>query len=102
MIRDPLPWKPSTASQHYLEGLVDTGLLQANVDGEPSVWISLGTAAEPNPPPGYVVSLARLHERGFGVPAGRFMRGLCFHYGVELHNFGPNSISQAAIFRGRL
>jgi hypothetical protein len=24
------------------------------------------------------------------------MRGLCHHYRVELHNFAPNSISQAA------
>jgi hypothetical protein len=28
------------------------------------------------------------------------MRGLCYHYGVELHNFAPNSISQAATFVG--
>lgn len=26
------------------------------------------------------------------------MRALCDHYEVELHNFGPNSISQAAVF----
>jgi hypothetical protein len=25
---------------------------------------------------------------------------LCFHYGVELHNFVPNAISQAATFVG--
>ena len=50
------------------------------------------------PPEGYVVSLVRLHERGFGVSVSRFMRALCEHYGAELHNFGPNSISQAAVF----
>ena len=44
------------------------------------------------------MSLVRLHERGFGVPVSRFMRALCEHYGAELHNFGPNSISQAAVF----
>ena len=44
------------------------------------------------------MSLVRLHERGFAVPVGRFMRALCHHYGVELHNFGPNSISQVAVF----
>ena len=44
------------------------------------------------------MSLVRLHEWGFGAPVGRFMRALCEHYGVELHNFGPNSISQAAVF----
>ena len=47
----------------------------------------------PRPPSGYIVSLVRLHEWGFGVPAGRFVRALCDHYGVELHNFAPNSIS---------
>jgi hypothetical protein len=34
------------------------------------------------------------------VPASRFMRGLCHHYGVELHDFAPNVISQAATFVG--
>jgi hypothetical protein len=53
-----------------------------------------------NPPYGYVVSFIRFHERGFTVPASRFMRALCYHYGVELHNFAPNVISQAATFVG--
>jgi hypothetical protein len=55
---------------------------------------------EPNPPFGYVVSFIRHHECGFAAPASRFMRGLCYHYGVELHNFAPNAISQAATFVG--
>ena len=44
------------------------------------------------------MSLVRLHERGFDVPVSRFMRALCDYYGAELHNFSPNSISQAAVF----
>jgi hypothetical protein len=32
------------------------------------------------------------------VPTSRFMRALLHYYGVELHNFNPNSIAQAAIF----
>jgi hypothetical protein len=44
--------------------------------------------------------LIKHHECGFAVPASRFMRGLCHHYGVELHNFAPNVISQAATFVG--
>jgi hypothetical protein len=48
---------------------------------------------KPNPPYGYVVSFICLHERGFTAPASRFMRGLCHHYRVELHNFTPNAIS---------
>jgi hypothetical protein len=54
----------------------------------------------PNPPYGYVVSFIRFHERGFTAPASRFMRALCYHYGVELHNVAPNAISQAATFVG--
>jgi hypothetical protein len=54
----------------------------------------------PNPPFGYVVSFVRFHERGFAEPASRFMRALCYHYGVELHNFTSNAISQAATFVG--
>jgi hypothetical protein len=54
--------------------------------------------AAPSPPPGYIVSFVSFHERGFGVPASRFMRAILHHYGVELHNLSPNSISQAAIF----
>jgi hypothetical protein len=53
---------------------------------------------EPNPPHGYVVSFIHLHERGFTAPASRFMRGMCHHYGVKLHNFAPNAISQVASF----
>jgi hypothetical protein len=47
---------------------------------------------------GYIVSFTSFHERGFGVPASRFMRALPHYYGVELHNFNPNSIAQVAIF----
>jgi hypothetical protein len=52
----------------------------------------------PSPPPRYVVSFVSFHERGFGVPASRFMRAILHVYGVELHNLSPNSISQATIF----
>jgi hypothetical protein len=45
-----------------------------------------------------VVSFVSFHERGFGVPASRFMRAILHVYGVELHNLSPNSISQAQIF----
>jgi hypothetical protein len=57
-----------------------------------------GSEADTTPPPGYVVSFTPFHERGFGMPASHFMRVLPHYYGVELHNFNPNSIAQAAIF----
>jgi hypothetical protein len=56
--------------------------------------------AVPSLPPRYMVSFIPFHERGFGVPASRFMRALLHHYGVELHNLNPNSIAQAAITTG--
>ena len=95
---DPVPWGRSTTDAPYLEVLVATELLPAVTDPARPEWIAPGLETEPRPPSGYIVSLARLHERGFGVPAGRFVRALCHHYGVELHQFAPNAISQAAVF----
>ena len=95
---DPVPWGRSTADQQHLESLVAVGLLARNTNLARPVWIAPRSETTPNPPSGYVVSLAWLHERGFGVPTGRFICALCHHYGVELHNFAPNAISQAAVF----
>jgi hypothetical protein len=84
-----------------LSELVNASQLVPNVDGQPTVWIVPPSMdQEPKPPHGYMVSFIRFHERGFAVPASRFMRGLCYHYSVELHNFAPNAISQAATFVG--
>jgi hypothetical protein len=47
---------------------------------------------------GYVVSFVSIHERGLGVPVSHFMWALPHYYGVELHNFNPNSIAQTAIY----
>jgi hypothetical protein len=33
-------------------------------------------------PKGYVVSFVAFHERGFSIPAGRFIRGVLFEYGL--------------------
>jgi hypothetical protein len=80
---------------------VSGGQLAANVDGQPADWIVPSERERvPNPPYGYIVSFVRFHERGFAAPASRFLRGLCYHYGVELQNFTPNVISQAATFVG--
>jgi hypothetical protein len=89
------------ATKLALNELVTAGQLAANEDGQPAVWIEPPARdREPNPPFGYVVSFIRFHERGFAAPASRFMRVLCYHYGVELHNFTPNAISKAATFVG--
>jgi hypothetical protein len=98
-VLDPLPWSRSTVTALALNELVNGGQLAPNVMGSHRAWIIPPVAdREPNPPYGYVVSFIRHHERGFATPASRFMRGLCYHYRVELHNFAPNVISQAATF----
>jgi hypothetical protein len=100
-ILDPYAWERSTVTRLALGELVSAGQLAANEEGRPAEWIvpPAGDHA-PNPPEGYVVSFIRFHERGFAAPASRFMRALCHRYGVELHNFAPNAILQAATFVG--
>jgi hypothetical protein len=94
IIIDPLAWERSTVTRLALNQVVTTGQLAANEDGRPAAWILLsGREQAPHPPSGYVVSFVSFHERGFTAPASRFMRALCHHYGVELHNFAPNAIS---------
>jgi hypothetical protein len=96
-LRDPWPF--STVTVDDLEDLVAEGLLRPLSDERQPEWIPPPPSeAAPSPPPGYVVSFVSFHERGFGVPASRFMRAILHNYGVELHNLSPNSISQAAIF----
>jgi hypothetical protein len=98
---DPLSWPRSTATRLALSELVNAGQLAVNEDGQPPAWIDPpATDREPHLPFGYVVSFIRFHERGFAAPARCFLRGLCYHYGMELHNFAPNAISQVATFVG--
>ena len=92
------PWGPSDMSEETLQSLVDDGLLRPVTDPNRPEWIAPGSESEPRPRDGYIVSFVSFHERGLGVPANRFMRALPHYYGVELHNFNPNSIAQAAIF----
>jgi hypothetical protein len=101
VVLEPLPWTWSTVTPFVLNELVNGGLLAPNMEGAPPAWIvPPASDREPNPPYGYIASFVRLHEHGFNAPASRFMRGLCYHYGVELHNFVSNAISQAATFVG--
>jgi hypothetical protein len=94
--RDPWPFSIVTADDP--EALVADGLLRPlSGDSQPE-WMAPPSGAAPSPPRGYVLSFVSFHERGFGVPASRFMWVILHVYGVELHNLSPNSIAQAAIF----
>ena len=92
------PWDRSDVTVGVLQSLVDDGLLRPITDPSRPEWMAPGGEPEPRPRDGYVVSFVSFHERGFGLPADRFMRALPHYYGVELHNFNPNSIAQAATF----
>jgi hypothetical protein len=92
------PWPFSTVTVDDLEALITDGLLRP-LSGDPQPeWMATASEADPTPPPRYVVSFVSFHERGFGVPASHFMRALLHYYGVELHNFNPKFVTQAAIF----
>ena len=75
-------WGRSGITPRRLEGLVHRGLLRPlSTIGE---WLLPGDESEPAPPEGYVVSFSIFHERGFAVPAHRFLQGLLDYYQVEL------------------
>ena len=52
----------------------------------------------PSLPEGYVVSFTRFHERGFTIPAHKFLRGLLHYYKVELQHLTPNGVQHIATF----
>jgi hypothetical protein len=92
------PWPFSTVTVDDLEALVADGLLRP-LSGDPQPeWMVPSSGAAPTSPAGYVLIFVSFHERGFGVPASRFMWAILHYYGVELHNLNPNSIAQAGIF----
>jgi hypothetical protein len=45
-----------------------------------------------------VVSFVAFHECSFSVPAGRFIHGVVFEYGLQLQHLNPNNIQQMAAF----
>jgi hypothetical protein len=45
-----------------------------------------------------VVSFVAFQERGFSVPADRFIRGVLFAYGLQLQHLNSNNIQQMAAF----
>ena len=87
------PWDPSDVTEEMLQLLVDGGLLRPVTDPSRPEWIAPYGEPELRPRDGYVVSFVSFHEHGLGVPADRFMRALPHYYGVQLHNFNPNSIT---------
>ena len=61
-------------------------------------WLLPGDEDEPSPLEGYVVSFAHFHERGFTIPAHKFLRGLLDYYKVELQHLTPNGVQHIVAF----
>jgi hypothetical protein len=60
-----------------LNELVNSGLLAPTGEGAYLAWmVPPASDREPNPPYGYVISVIRLHKRGFTAPASCFMQVL--------------------------
>jgi hypothetical protein len=89
-------WARSIVSREQLVRLVEAGQLPPLT--EAVEWIAPAYESVPRPPKGYVVSFVAFHESSFSVPAGRFIRGVLFAYGLQLQHLNPNSIQQMASF----
>jgi hypothetical protein len=62
------------------------------------VIIFLGDEVVPAPSAGYRVMFLAFFLYGLSLPAHKFLRGLLFVYGVQLHQLTPNSLLHIACF----
>jgi hypothetical protein len=88
-------WEMSTEIEEQIQPVVDRGLLQpkAQVGWRPAVGEEFPTEGIGET----VVFLAHI-ERGCGVPAADFLRGLLHFYRIELVHLVPNSITIISTF----
>jgi hypothetical protein len=86
-------WVPSEFSQTDLTKAQTDGLI---ADGDQVIFPN--TERIPKPPSGFRVMFLAFLLRGLSFPAHKFLRGLLFVYGVQLHQLTPNSILHIACF----
>jgi hypothetical protein len=88
-------WETSTVTEEQIQSLVDRGLLR------PKSQVGLRSAAGeafPTEGTGETVVFITHIERGFGVLAGDFLRGLLQFCRIELVHLAPNLITIIAAF----
>jgi hypothetical protein len=83
-------WTRSNVSHEQLLHLVEAGQLPPLTDVVE--WIVPADESVSRPLMVYVVSFVVFHECGFSVPAGRFICGVLFAYGLQLQHLKPNII----------
>jgi hypothetical protein len=86
-------WVPSEFEQSDLTKAQKEGFL---VGGDQVIFPS--TERIPKPLSGYRVMFLAFLLRGLSLPAHKFLRGLLFVCGVQLHQLTPNSILHIACF----
>jgi hypothetical protein len=75
-------WTRSNVSREQLLCLVEAGQVPPLTTAVE--WRVLSDESVPRPPKGFVVSFVAFHECGFSIPAGRFIWGVLFEYGLQL------------------
>jgi hypothetical protein len=88
-----ISWVPSAFTQKELDKAKADGL----VSNKDSIIFPI-TERIPKPPSGYRVMFLAFLLRGLSLPAHKFLRGLLYVYGVQLHQLTPNSILHIACF----
>jgi hypothetical protein len=86
-------WVPLEFKQSDLTKAQENGSIAG---GDQVIFPS--TERIPKPPSGYRVMFLAFLLRGLSFPAHKFLRGLLFVYGVQLHQLMPNSILHIAYF----
>jgi hypothetical protein len=86
-------WVPSSFEESDLKKAKKEGFLP-----ESAPIVFPGDERIPKPPSGYRVMFLAFFLRGHSLPAHKFLRGLLFVYGVQLHQLMPNSILHIACF----
>jgi hypothetical protein len=88
-----LKWVPSSFEESDLKKAKKDGFLPKVVQ-----VIFPGDERVPMPPKGYWVMFLAFLIHGLSLPAHKFLRGLLFVYGVQLHQLTPNSILHITCF----
>jgi hypothetical protein len=88
-----LKWVPSSFEESDMKKAQKEGFLPA---AAPIIFPD--DEHVPTLPKGYRVMFLAFLLRGLSLPAQKFLRGLLFVYGVQLHQLTPNSILHIACF----
>ena len=90
-----LSWQKCSLQESDIQDLVERGLLP---EKQVSRWRCCYGEEFSSEDTDQTVVFKSFYEKGFGLPAGAFFRGLLHFYGLEVAHLKPNLIAQIAIF----